>query len=472
MEIPTLFDQSTYKGKINSVSNLRFLSYELWKIPLLYITLVSLCFLSRFFIIDKFTPLIFDFFAFLKLLLFSFLIDYTLFVLFKRYNGQLSAFEKIIKIVIEPDLATFGLFILILLLNFAARSLKKFSKILNEETENYNLTPSNDDFLIIVFTLAFSIDIYVNFDLFTWPRDNMNRVDSFKFKLKNIFSEINIKLLGAFSIYTYFYLVNKNGTIFVFSYFATYITLFLLLECITLYSFGMVKTFVCSPINYQCFQMQNSVQLVKHSFKPREEISFINYHYLTRLSTLFVEVSHLPNSVGNLNLITKELLEINKSKIEYVYNRLLEKIERTNNNTVKKQTPLMKYIDFSRNEVFEDETSIKMIDLATDLIVNIMNYIIKANMRCSENDKFKNMQFYITYFFELLINFEKITQEIGDSKRFYIGVGGGETLKTELKKLASKIENKIQFLVKANYEKAFLFDVSGKVKSRIELHTL
>ena len=94
------FEDNKYKDKINSITNLRLLSFEIYKFYLLYLFIAIISKLSHIFPLNFFFEMNFNFYNLIKIFIYYLIIDMCYFILFKNNTGIKSFNELIISFII------------------------------------------------------------------------------------------------------------------------------------------------------------------------------------------------------------------------------------------------------------------------------------------------------------------------------------------------------------------------------------
>ena len=97
------FEDNKYKEKIYSITNLRLLSFEIYKLFLLCIYLIIISKLSHLFFLNFFGSINFNFYAYIKIFIYLLIIDICYFIIFKSNKGIKSFFEMLTDSILHPD---------------------------------------------------------------------------------------------------------------------------------------------------------------------------------------------------------------------------------------------------------------------------------------------------------------------------------------------------------------------------------
>lgn len=473
MDFSFLFNQRSYKEKINSITYLRFLCWLIWKFFLILIITMILSLVSRIPFLQIFFKFHFSFVIFFKFYLISVLCDIVLLIMFKGETGIMSQFEKVAKIFLEPNQISFCFFGLIVLVIFSLKTIKQMVNVneVNYFQEEEEYENQKDSVFFWIMSLCLIFEIINSASRFKWNEINTNRIDCFKQNLKNSFIRpknylsVELKLIIILLI-----LIFTKKSIFVWKNFIDFTNIFFYVDFMLFLSFEMLKNFICSNINYNNLQTPTPNSFIKFPLNFKNENNLINVHYFKNLNYVFANGiycnSNNTQTNSSLKLINKENFEEIKKKLDYLYNKLIEKLKYSNEQNMQViRIFFFKYLDFSKNEIFERETSLQMIDLATELMYNVIMFLIQNN----NNNIIQGFQFYIVHFFELLTFYEKITKDISTSSNFYPNMICHENLQSELVILNKKIELKLQHLIKYNQVHNYLLEQSTTVRDRLTL---
>ena len=243
-----------------------------------------------------------------------------------------------------------------------------------------------------------------------------------------------------------------------------FMNVFFYLTMIIMLSVSMMKTFILSAVNYVNDENRTSASLMKLYLNFRDESIYLIYHYF-----LSVKVS-----IKEIEFLSKGQIEDIKKKIDYLYSRVLEKLKISDNITNSMRmnsssffSSLLSKLDFSKNEIFERETSIAIIDLLCDIMKELIVKLVRGK---NTKENIINYQFIIVHFIEVMTFYERITKDIATSKTFFANMLNGENLRHELIVLNKKIEAKLQFLIKLHMERNFIIEQSKTVNDRIEMY--
>ena len=292
------FEDNKYKAKIYSITNLRILSFEIYKLFLLYTFLFILSKLSHFFPLNFFFELNFNFFSLIKIFIYLLITDICYFLLFKSNTGIKSFHEFIISLIHAPNIIKLiSMSLSFCLIFFCTREFislmprldfdyikKKYDLDYNnedEENEGYNEYDRcyySDFFYVISVSNFLFFKMIFDLERFNiWPRMNLSRINNFKNQL--FYSFINVGIIGLPSfIIIYFVLVFFYRTLFVFDLSLNYTSLFVLEYNIIFLSLNCIKNFICAPINYITNEINTPDKLIKKEINFLKEENFYICH--------------------------------------------------------------------------------------------------------------------------------------------------------------------------------------------------
>ena len=424
-----LFDSKTYKNKINSITNLRFLSFEIWKfIFLLLNQLIISLFLNLIFIKFKY-----NFFSLISLYLISIIFDYFLMLFFVYYEFKFSIYEKLINIILNPTVYSLTLYINIFLFYPIFKISKHFFLYINNDNsahdENYNL--NNEIILIVFYEIIFIHYLLNSQNNFI----NFNRKDYYKLSIKKFFIEFPYFKIFLFN-FIYFLLYHQ--TIFVFFYSINY-TIYIMYLFINIYiSYENLKNFITPVIKYNSLETTNLKKFLEYKINFDKENNFFNLHYLQLLYYLIDENEKILNE--NIDLI--------KFKIDKIYNNLLKKLHLYNSNNNIHKNQIYNYFDFSKEKIFEDGTSLNIIEFSIEITYNLIINLINSK---------ENNNYFLNHFFEILFYYEEILLNFSKKNTNIFNI--------LINNLYIKTKYKIDFLIKLNMKKR-IFQENKKIRDR------
>ena len=423
-----LFDSKTYKNKINSITNLRFLSFEIWKfIFLLFNQLILSIFLNLIFIKFKY-----NFFSLICLYFISIIFDYFLMLFFIYYEFKFSIYEKLINIILNPSVYSLTFYINIFLFYPIFKISKQFFLYINNDNSDYNYNLNNEIILIVFYEIIFIYYLLNSQNNFI----NYNRKDYYKYSIKKLFIEFPYFKIFLFN-FIYLFLYHK--TIFVFFYSINYTFYIMFLFMYIYISYENLKNFITPVIKYNSMEITNLQKFLNYNINFEKENNFFNLHYLQLLYYIIDEKEKILNE--DINLI--------KFKIDKIYNNLLKKIPLYRGNNIIIKNQIYYYFDFSKEKIFEDGTSLNIIEISIEI-----TYILIMNILNSK----ENNNYILNHFFEILIYYEEILSDFAKKNYKY-------DFNKLINNLYIKTKYKIDYLIKLNMKKR-IFPENKKIRAR------
>ena len=240
------FNHEKYKEKIYNITNLRILSFEIYKLFIFYSFMSILTKLCHYFPFSIFYEIEYNFFRLTKIFIYLLIIDISYFILFKSNGGQFTIIEKIVNSILKPNLikllAVSLSFIILYLTTIEMKSLMprlndqyikdryNIGPIYRDEyEENYyerkGLTKSTiyeySDRLYIIFSslaLLFHF-ILIKQNINLWPKLELFRIGNFKYNLKICLKNIGLVWTPVFFvIYVIFIFFYHNHKCIIFSF--------------------------------------------------------------------------------------------------------------------------------------------------------------------------------------------------------------------------------------------------------------
>ena len=482
------FNQEKYKEKIYNITNLRILSFEIYKLFTFFIFMSLLVKISHYFPFSFFYEIEYNFFKYTKIFIYLLIIDISYYVLFKSNAGQFTILEKIIHSILKPNiikLASVSIsFSLIYLTTIEIKSL--MPRLNGEYIKNkYNVKPvyrdeyeenyyerkgltklTGYDYSNRLFNICASIVLFFHFIIIKqkinlWPKLELFRIGNFKHQLKN--SLINIWLVWVpaffiiFVIFIFFY-----HSLFIFDICFNYASLFIIEYNILFISIECLKNFICAKINYITYELNTKEQLIKKQIDFINEENFYIIHHLKNINNIY---KYTYDFKINTILLKFENLECIKNKIYFFidsinrkYNKFLSKtkfcyINYAMNNIDNIKIMVQKisdFFDYSANQVFENETCIETIKYIIEIIGNIIIFIADAKIDKSNEEKYMEYSDYIYFFIERLFEIQTILMNLIQNRKI------SESMRYELEKLMILInyyfdlirnrQNKCQFI--------------------------
>ena len=486
------FADNKYKEKIYSVTNLRLLSFEIYKLFILYLSILIISQLSHHYPLYFFFEINFNFYSFIKIFIYLLIIDICYFLLFKLNSGIKSFHELIINLIFHPNIIKLlSMSLSFCLIYFCTKEFKylmprldldhtkKQYELNNDEEDEYDRYEEYDryDYSDIFYEVGVSIILFsymiLDLEKFNlWPKLNLSRINNFKNKLFNSF--INIGIIGFPTFFIiYFILIFFYRTIFIFDISFNYTSLFVLEYNIFFLSLNCIKNFFCAPINYITNEINNVDKLLKKEINFKKEENFYIGHHLQHIRDLY----EYPRDVKfNANLLLHENLKCLTKKINYFTDIINEKYQlsfkKKNFYYVNTKDDLFykvrtccdnisSFFDFSINQVIQKETCVQNIKFLIEIIGNVIIFISDAKINKMNEDKYNEYKNYSYYFVEKLIDMDNMLINLIQNKRI------SENLKKNLQKLRYIIKNYFELIRYKQMKNKFLKIISQKIQSII-----
>ena len=486
------FADNKYKEKIYSVTHLRLLSFEIYKLFLLYISILIINKLSHFFPVHFFFEINFNFFSIIKIFIYLLIIDICYFILFESNTGIKSFHEFIINLIFHPDikkLISMSLsFCLIFFCTKEFESLmprldleyirKKYDSNNNddEDNETYNEYDRYNyaDFFYLITTsgLIFLYMVYYLGKFDAWPKLNLSRINNFKNKLVICF--INIGIIGLTSFFIiYIILIFFYRTLFVFDLSLNYTSLFVLEYNIFFLSLNCFHNFICAPVNYITNEISTPDKLIQKEINFLKENNFYIGHHLQHIRDLY----EYPRDIKfNTNLLLYDNLKYLKKKINIFLDSIDKKYQKIytqkNNFYINSKDDLfykvktffgniIDFFDFKVNQVIEKETCVQNIKFLIEIIGNVITFISDAKINKVSEDKYNEYKDYSYYFVDKLIDMDSMLINLLKNKRL------SENMKKSLQKLRYIIKNYFEVIRYKQMKNKFMKLISQKIQAYI-----
>lgn len=513
-----LFNDKTYQDKVKSVTNLRLISFFIWKFILgliFYYFLtkftqnyyISSCLLSEI----KFYFSIYDYTALFVLL---FTLDFLKYLVFENYEENVSNSELVVKIILDPGRQTIFILLNSILMLFILKNLIRNGsssyKTLTKKRKSENLQEIHfldDELHLILYSVLNSIIFIFKQKNFRWSQIFVNRIFDLKLKIKEFLKKkwLKISLINI----SFFVLVvtfggvinnlslNSIGQIFNnFSIFKKDLTLFifstLTIEFINYVSYFTLKTILCTPINPSNNKNSDVLIMVKHEFS--ENSRFLNLHYIQNLIYVYestggkITYTKYPSNF----LTSKDAMLEFKSKMNKMFDEFSKKVIKLNSPPNKKDPGMADFIynylnyNFQFSEIFTKNTSFKMLDYGTKLISLLIFNFIKQIEFGMDGDQFysdseyrprgfesspsktSSSQHYILYLLETLINFENNLNDLLKNQKYYDYSIKYKYLCKEIQFLKNVVNFRISEIIKRNFKQNFLINYGESVKIKMQ----
>ena len=461
------FDDNKYKHKINSITNLRFLSFEIYKLSFLCLYLFILNKLSHLFFFNFFGVINFNFYSYIKIFTYLLIIDICYLIIFKLNKGIKSFLEMLIDSILHPNvikLVSISLcFILIL---FCTKEFKflmprleyeyikhkyHFEKIDDDYIDEYDDEKYYSDFFYIICITGF-LFIYMIIDLTKfdfWPKVNLTRINNLKKYL--CISLNNIGIIGIPSFFVIYCLnIFFYKTLFIFDFSINYTFLLVLEYNIFFINLNCLQNFICAPINFLSGDVNSVEKLIKKEIRFFKEDNFYIGHHLQHLRDLYEyprDIKYNSNLLFYENLIYLQkkinfFFEAINKKYSYSYNKRNYFYIRQNSDFIDKTKIFLEnffsFFDFSVNQIIQKETCIQNMKLLIEILGNVINFIADAKINKTNEEKYEEYKEYSYYFVDKLIDIDSILANLIQNKRI------SSNLKNDLKKL--------RYIINTNYE--------------------
>ena len=439
-----LFSFNKYKDKIYSVSNLRLLSFEIYKLFVFYIIISIISRLSKYFPFSYFYEIDFNFYILTKIAIFLLIIDLCYYILLKSNVGQFSYPEIILSFIQKPNIIK----ILLISISFFAiflftNELKSLMPRLNSiyVKDKYNIEPiykddyeenyylqkglskstiyENADNTLIICACIIYIFNFIIIKQNFWTRLDINRISNLKNKL--LISIRNIANIGVPLFFIiYIILIGFYHTLFVFDLCLNYTSLFIIEYNILYITKECLNNFICSKINYICYEINSIEKLIKKDVDFKNEENFYIIHHLLNLNDLYkfphnVKINEILLKLENLNVIKKKIYYFN-DLINRKYAMFLKKKNffKINNDVsgidnIKKMIQnFSEFFDYRAKQIFENETCVENLKIIINIIGNIILFISDAKINKSNEEKYMEYSDNIYFFIERLFDIDKI----------------------------------------------------------------
>lgn len=455
------FNHEKYKEKIYNITNLRILSFEIYKLFIFFIFMSLLTKLSHHFPFSFFYEIEYNFFKFTKIYIYLLIIDISYFILFKSNSGQFTIMEIIINSIIKPNiikLATASIsFSLIYLTTIEIKSLMprldgeyiksryNIQPVYRDEyEENYyerkGLTKlTSYDYSDRLFNICTPLVLLFHFIILKqridlWPKLELFRIGNFKNKLKISLINIGLVWVPAFFI-IYFIFIFFYHRLFIFDLCFNYASLFIIEYNILFLSIECLKNFICAKINYITYELNTKEQLIKKQIDFLNEENFYIIHHLKNINNIY---KYPYDFKINTTLLKFENLESIKNKIFFFFDSINRKYSKflcqkkyfLNIDKIKIMVQKVSdFFNYSANQVFENETCIENIKYIIEIIGNIIIFIADAKIDKSNEEKYMEYSDYIYFFIERLFEIQTILINLIQNRKI------SEPMRNDLDKL-------------------------------------
>ena len=226
-----------------------------------------------------------------------------------------------------------------------------------------------------------------------------------------------------------------------------YLSLFIFVYNLLYTSTDTITNFICPKINYITNETITKGQVIRKEINLIEEDTFYIIHHFKHLCFFYA----YPHDIKlNTKLLSFENFKIIQQKILFYINSLKRKYSiflcqkryytlNNNMNLFEKIKnfigKIMDYLDFSGNQILENETNIEIIKSVIELIGNIILFIFDAKIMKSNEEKYEIYSDKLPFFIERLIEIDKILIGLIQNRKI------SEQLNIDLYKLRSIINN-------------------------------
>ena len=469
------FANKNYKDKIYNITNLRLLSYEIYKLFFLNFGLRIIGLLSFHFPFSIFYELEYNFFTFVKLYIYLLIFDLCYFILFKSNEGQFSNFEFFCALLEKPNPKricpiSISFCVIYLITKEIQNLMTKLSP--SDVKEKYNVQPqfrdsdeeyyyqskgltkwtiyesSNLLFIIVISFIFLFQFILVKHKFNLWPKLGLGRIDNFK----NVFwgAIRNIWIIGIptfFIIYFVFFIFYYH-TLFIANLCFNYTTFFIIEYNIFFISTKCLENFICAKINYISYEINTQDLLIQKEIDFSKEENFYIIHHLKHLSDIY---KYAKNIKLNTNLLKAENIIALKKKIYFFIDSLNQKFSKflskkrffpPNNsgmsmgdNMKLAMAQIVYFFNFSANQILEKETSFEIIKSLIEVIGNIIIYMADAKINNTSEEKYLAYNDHIYFFIHNLLEIDRMAFNLIQSKEI------SEQLRSDLYKLRGFINH-------------------------------
>ena len=487
------FDDNKYRYKIYSITNLRILSFEIYKLFFLCLYIFILNKLSHLFFFNFFGEINFTFYSYIKIFAYLLVIDICYLIIFKLNKGIKSFFEMLIDSILNPNViklvSTSLCFILIL---FCTKEIKFLMPRLEYEyiKQKYHFQQIDDDYIdmdgyddekyysdtFYIICITCFLFLYMIFDLTKfdfWPKVNLTRINNLKKYL--CISLNNIGIIGVPAFFVIYCLnIFFYKTLSIFDLSINYTFLFVLEYNIFFINFNCLQNFICAPINFLAGDVNSVEKLIKKEIRFLKEDNFYIGHHLQHLRDLYEyprDIKYNTNLLLYENLINLQkkinfFFEAINKKYSYSYNKRNYFYINQNSDFIDKTKNFLEnifsFFDFSANQIIQKETCIQNMILLIEILGNVINFIADAKINNKSNEeKYEEYKDYSYYFVDKLIDIDTILVNLIQNKRI------SSNLKNNLKKLRYIIKNNYELIRYKQMKNNFLKLMSQKLDSMI-----
>jgi hypothetical protein len=281
-----------------------------------------------------------------------------------------------------------------------------------------------------------------------WPKLSIGHIDNLKKNILFIIS--NLGILG-FPIFVIIYIIilYYYHTLRIFYLSLNYLSLFLFTYIFLFLSTESLINFICPKINPSSIETISKGQVIRKEIDLLNEEFFYVMHHLKHICDFY----QYPNSIQlNTKLLSLENMKMLQKKIYFYIDSLNRKYSnfinkkkdfyRSMNNfsKIKVVKNISDYLDFSGNQVLENDTNIDIIKTVIEIIGNIILFISDAKISRTDDEKYTIYSDFINFFIERMVEIDKILFELFKNRKI------SEDLKNDIFKLKSIINNYYQLI--------------------------
>ena len=453
-----LFSFDKYKDKIDSVTYLRLISFEIYKLIILYIIINIIAKLSNYFPFSFFYELNFEFYNLIKIFIYLLIVDICYYSLFISNIGQSSYLEIIISLIKNLNIIkNLSISISFCIIFLVTNELKSLMPRLNSTyiKNRYNIEPiykddyeenyyqqrgltkrtiyeNADNFITICASVLFVFHFIVSKQHF-WTKKSINRISHLKNKIYQSLKNIGIIGVPLFFVLYILHILFYH-TLFVVDISFNYTSLLLIEYNILYITKECLNNFICANINFICYEINSKEKFIKKEIDFKNEDNFYIIHHLQILNDIYryphdIKLNKVLLKSENLEYIKKKIYffidSINRKYSVYLskkqYFTIRNDINSINNIKIMVQK-IYEFFDFNANQIFENETCFDIIELIIKITGNIIIFIADAKLDISNEEKYMRYSDNIYFFIERLFDIDKIlftlTQNTKNSQDF------------------------------------------------------
>ena len=451
MNISKLFAQTTYTDKLTSLTLLRFISFIIWYIPIFITLHILLTLISALPLVNVLFQFTLSLSTLFKLYILVIISNYLVMLLIQTSQSVLSAFERVVKLFLNP---THDIFISMLLLPiyyiYFSFIKRMFPLIQDEFHSNTNYDDSTCSLLIACLYL---IEMLCNSNVYMWLNScnvllNINRIDNIKMILKRIF---NYKSKRIFCYELKFIIIIlttliTNGN-FNLHLIISYILSVIIMDINNTLSLQIMKAFVFAPMNYQCYEVPSAQKLMMFRVDKvyGRDKYYIMLHYFRNVNEELLQYN-TNNSGDSSNKqfeLNNDVCDALLHNVNYIREAIQDKFKVVTRNNAANQlkVPFGVYFDFAYNEIFEDVTSLQLLNVVSDVVLNVVTGLLKLYSVNNNETQYKPR---INRFLEVVINLGKAVSNCAGSDSFYAKMVDSYELQVQLNILDQKYLHVIQ----------------------------